>query len=755
MYPADPSGVPQDFICAWRTYAATAVSALRADAAAEARAALQLDVLPCNAPPAPAPVPPPAPAPIAPAATELWVDASAGNDTNSGTPAAPLATVGAALARSRGAPRPTAILIRAGVYRLAAPGAGTLELGAADSGLTIAAAPGAQGAVWLSGALALPPAPTWTPVSQRPAGVEVLPGENAAHGCNASAPGDAVCGCAAATSAAACEARFVGAANATAFTWHDAAQGPTWALKCCLRHDGVWAPAPQAGHVAGRRTPALNIWSTQLDAAALPAGVPELRVNGARVPRARTPNGDPETQQFPVGWVPAGGQQWHPPAPTGPATEVRVSNAALALRNSSQNANYSGGIGGPCVNFSPPFSYWCAAHPAGGGGFQYYVPGGMTLAPGALPAFSSPAGNPAVLQLWRAAHWANWQLEIAGWVNDTGVMRFGRGGFQGARGGPGSDFYVENARELLDAPSEYFYDPATGTLFFFPNGTDAAAPPAADTLFEVPTLQTLLRVNASQAAPAAGVTLAGLGFKDAAPTYFEPFGVPSGGDWALARTAAVFVEGSERLAVDACAFSRVGGNALMLSGYNRDARIVNNSARWTGATAFAAWGRTDELADGGARGWDATAGDFPLRTVVEGNLVTETGVWSKQSSCWFQAKAALTTLVGNVCFNLARAGFNFNDGLGGGDEVHRNVIFNRRADAADARARARCSVFSPLFALAALTNFHAATENRLTTGPVRQTAARAARASARPHAPSLTRPLFIPRSAVNSWDRQP
>lgn len=71
---------------------------------------------------------------------------------------------------------------------------------------------------------------------------------------------------------------------------------------------------------------------------------------------------------------------------------------------------------------------------------------------------------------------------------------------------------------------------------------------------------------------------------------------------------------------------------------------------------MAAWGRTDEVSANGTLGWDATAGDVPLRTSVTGNLVTETGVWEKQSSCWFQAKAALSTLEGNVCFNLARAG---------------------------------------------------------------------------------------------------
>jgi hypothetical protein len=89
-----------------------------------------------------------------------------------------------------------------------------------------------------------------------------------------------------------------------------------------------------------------------------------------------------------------------PPKPAGPITPVSVFNAAIALRNSTQNTNYSGALGGPCANFDPPFSYWCSEHPAGGGGFQYYVPGGATLAADAVPAFTiADAANPPVFQV--------------------------------------------------------------------------------------------------------------------------------------------------------------------------------------------------------------------------------------------------------------------------------------------------------------------------------------------------------------------
>ena len=106
--------------------------------------------------------------------------------------------------------------------------------------------------------------------------------------------------------------------------------------------------------------------------------------------------------------------------------------------------------------------------------------------------------------------------------------------------------YIENALPLLDAPSEWFFDPAASRLYFFYNGTGAPPP---GSLFEVPTLLTLLRVNATQAAPVRNLTIAGIGFKDSAPSYLQPHAIPSGGDWALERLAALFFEGTEGLSV--------------------------------------------------------------------------------------------------------------------------------------------------------------------------------------------------------------
>lgn len=53
----------------------------------------------------------------------------------------------------------------------------------------------------------------------------------------------------------------------------------------------------------------------------------------------------------------------------------------------------------------------------------------------------------------------------------------------------------------------------------------------------------------------------------------------TGGDWALQRTGAVFVEGTEGFTIQDSNFTRLDGNAVMISGYHRDLVIQRNEVR--------------------------------------------------------------------------------------------------------------------------------------------------------------------------------
>ena len=111
---------------------------------------------------------------------------------------------------------------------------------------------------------------------------------------------------------------------------------------------------------------------------------------------------------------------------------------------------------------------------------------------------------------------------------------------------------------------------------------------------------------------------------------------------------ALFAEGTECLTIDSCRFSRLDGNAILLSGYARNATVNGSDFRFIGGTAVATWGRTDEITDNGRNGFDATAGDFPRFVTISNNLVDTIGLWQKQASAYFQAKAAQNVVRSNI-----------------------------------------------------------------------------------------------------------
>ena len=191
----------------------------------------------------------------------------------------------------------------------------------------------------------------------------------------------------------------------------------------------------------------------------------------------------------------------------------------------------------------------------------------------------------------------------------------------------------------------------------------------------MPTLATIVQAAGSQESPVVNLTLSGLVFTATRPTFMDPRSNPSGGYWSLERSGAVLLQGTIGATVANCTFVRLDSNALFLSGFNRNCLIAQNQFSWLGQSAIAAWGLTIYN--------DGTNGDQPRGTVVWGNWIHEIGHYQKQSSCYFQAESAQTLLSSNICFNIPRAGINFNDGFGGGNELDSNLLFNTCRESSD------------------------------------------------------------------------
>ena len=91
---------------------------------------------------------------------------------------------------------------------------------------------------------------------------------------------------------------------------------------------------------------------------------------------------------------------------------------------------------------------------------------------------------------------------------------------------------------------EWFYDEREQTLIYKPNGT---VTPTGE--FVATSLKVLFNVSGTKQEPAHHIAITGVTLRDTAYTYFDPHGLPSGGDWALQKQGAITVVGSEAVTI--------------------------------------------------------------------------------------------------------------------------------------------------------------------------------------------------------------
>ena len=137
-----------------------------------------------------------------------------------------------------------------------------------------------------------------------------------------------------------------------------------------------------------------------------------------------------------------------------------------------------------------------------------------------------------VVHMFHSGLWGGWQFQISG--ADEGALYFGYGGYQEARGSSISDnhFYVENIKEELDTPGEWFYDAGSSELLLWPNTTR----PLSGAVVAASLLSTLIDVRGSPGAPVTDVRVSGFELKGTRSTFMEMYEVPSGGDWSIHRS---------------------------------------------------------------------------------------------------------------------------------------------------------------------------------------------------------------------------
>lgn len=404
-----------------------------------------------------------------------------------------------------------------------------------------------------------------------------------------------------------------------------------------------------SGHYSGLKTNFVNatIWMAQLPS---PMSFDNLydSVTGRRVTRAKSPNGNPETTFS--GFFPASSSLvWHSPTQHTPPETIAISSPARL--GDPFFPTYQLGVGGSCAQFDPPEGFWCSSNPPAGN--QYVVPSGITVPPFLFPTEKnwSYAGQGAIFHAFHCDRWGDWKFAVDKADPHTGNITWTLGGFQEARGcANGDSFMMESLLDFLDDYDEWYLQPSTNILYVMRNNSDP--PPSDNTTYIATHIDCLIRLEGSVEDVVHTVTLSGVTFSHSSPTFMKSFLMPSGGDWSVHRDAAVVLQGTEGVVVENCSFIGIGGNAVLITAYNRDAFIGYSQFRFVGDSAI--------VSVGNVNGIDGLLQDVPINTRIVSNIASEIGLYVKQSGFYYHALSANATVDGNIFFNMPRAGININ-----------------------------------------------------------------------------------------------
>lgn len=311
------------------------------------------------------------------------------------------------------------------------------------------------------------------------------------------------------------------------------------------------------------------------------------------------------------------------------------------------------------------------------------------LAPERIARWADPAGayfhamHPA---LWGGVHW-----RVTGKQADGALAL--TGGTQNNRGAKihGTYRMIENIREELDAPGEWFHDRAQGVLYCLPLAdVDLAA-----ATVEIVRLRHLIEVRGTAAEPVRGLEFRGLTFRHTARTFMETKEPMLRSDWTMYRGGAVVLTGTEDCAVTECTFDQVGGTAVFVNNYNRRLVVRGCLISEAGANGVCFVGNPAAVRNAlfnydqrlNPADLDRTPGprgnDFPADCLVEDCLITRTGRVEKQTAGVAIDMAQSITIRHCSIYDVPRAGINLGGGTWGGHVIEFCDVFDTVKETGD------------------------------------------------------------------------
>lgn len=251
---------------------------------------------------------------------------------------------------------------------------------------------------------------------------------------------------------------------------------------------------------------------------------------------------------------------------------------------------------------------------------------------------------------------------------------------------------VENIFEELDAPQEWYYNKQEGNLYFWP----AKELNCETANFEIVTTEELFRIEGTLQQPIKDITFEEIGFAHTHRTLFTgQYERPLRGDWGMVRMAAIALENTQNIQIKNCCFNDIGGNAILMSGYNKGNVVDWCDFTGVGATGVLLFGKMSAVRDPSCYDGennktiiaDYTPGpkdeNYPRQNVVANCYFYDIGVYEKQTAAVCMSISHKNTVQKCTVHHTSRAGINIHDGTFGGHIIEDNDLFDTVTETAD------------------------------------------------------------------------
>ena len=311
------------------------------------------------------------------------------------------------------------------------------------------------------------------------------------------------------------------------------------------------------------------------------------------------------------------------------------------------------------------------------------------ISPERVKQWSNPAGG--FLHALHSGEWGSFHYLITG-KDDKGNLKK-EGGWQNNRPSPlhPKHRFVENIFEELDAPGEWFYNKAEQTVYYYPIENENLE----NTVVEFSNLKNIFSLKGNEINPIKNISISKIKFVGTKRVLMEKHEPLLRSDWMLHRAGAITLEGTIDCSIANCEFYQLGGTAIMITGFNRNATIEQNHIQDIGGSGICFVGdisavrspafKYEQFLD--YQKIDKIAGPknnlYPKNCVVYNNLIHTIGQIEKQATGVQISMSESIIVKNNTIYNTPRAGINIGDGCWGGHEIAFNDVFNTVQETGD------------------------------------------------------------------------